>query len=137
VTAPAQESKCTCEFADIGIGMLKVAETPDCPECTEFGRALVLASEGTPAERKAAAAYLDHLLDPPAESRLSTPGDWQEWLCAPVESGARALLIDGDQAVPVPETNWMAGAKLGETTGGYRRTGRVQDGMVVWEREKR
>jgi hypothetical protein len=53
-----EEPVCTCEFVDIGIGLQKVAETPDCPYCTELGYACWALENGTPAEKAAAQAYL-------------------------------------------------------------------------------
>lgn len=31
--------ECWCEYVDIGVGMQKVAENPDCAKCTPFGLA--------------------------------------------------------------------------------------------------
>jgi hypothetical protein len=49
---------CVCEFADIGIGLQKVAEAADCPACTEFGFAVWARASGTDAEKAAARDYL-------------------------------------------------------------------------------
>jgi hypothetical protein len=58
----AWAQNCHCEFADVGVGpLMKVAEQPDCPVCTEFGYALWALAHGTPHEKAAAAAYLDEM----------------------------------------------------------------------------
>jgi hypothetical protein len=63
---PPSALTCSCEFADIGIGLMKVAESPECPACTLFGYALWALREGTPLERSAARDYLDWLFGSPA-----------------------------------------------------------------------
>jgi hypothetical protein len=113
-TAPGPDS-CCCEFADVGVGpWMKVAESPECPVCTEFGRALWDVRHGTPQARSEAQAYLDRVLGP----RAVTPEDWQEWLTQ--HTGRLADLGDG---TTTPETNFMARAKPGDTTGRYVKTG--------------
>jgi hypothetical protein len=57
-----REYPCVCEHADIGIGLMKVAENPECPRCTEPGYALWAEVNGTDEEKQAARAYLDALL---------------------------------------------------------------------------
>jgi hypothetical protein len=57
-----REYPCVCEHADIGIGLMKVSEHPECPRCTETGYALWAEVNGTDAEKLAARAYLDELL---------------------------------------------------------------------------
>lgn len=57
-----REYDCVCEHADIGIGSMKVAESPECPRCTETGYALWAEVNGTDDEKLAARAYLDVLL---------------------------------------------------------------------------
>jgi hypothetical protein len=57
-----REYPCQCEFADVGIGSMKVAESPECPRCTETGYALWAEANGTDEEKQAARAYLDELL---------------------------------------------------------------------------
>jgi hypothetical protein len=141
---------CTCEFADVGTGPpYKVAESPDCPYCTEFGYAVWAAAHGTDPEREAARAYLaeweasarlappylppathEDLVNPAVpRSALATAEGWQEWLAGPTGRMAWA----GD--VQVAETNFMARAKPGETTGGYRKSGTSRDGLAVWWKE--
>lgn len=29
------DAGCWCEYVDIGVGMIKVAHNPDCPECND------------------------------------------------------------------------------------------------------
>jgi hypothetical protein len=60
--------------------------------------------------------------------RLRTPEAWQEWLG--LRTG-RVALVDG---ALVPETNYMARAKPGETTNGYVKTDQGRDGYPVWEK---
>jgi hypothetical protein len=52
---------CLCEHADIGIGSMKVAESPECPRCTPSGYALWATANGTEPEQRAARAYLGFL----------------------------------------------------------------------------
>jgi ABC-type glycerol-3-phosphate transport system substrate-binding protein len=56
---------CDCHYVDIGIGMQKVAQTDDCPQCTPFGFAWWAVKNGTDAEKPLAQAYLDEVLGPP------------------------------------------------------------------------
>jgi hypothetical protein len=67
----AEPYVCQCEFVDVGVGPhMKVAENPECPECTEFGYAVWAYSFGMPAEKAAAKAYLFEVLGPePEEER--------------------------------------------------------------------
>ena len=53
---------CSCHYVDIGIGMDKVSENPDCPQCTMVGFAMWASENGTAAERQAAQVYLDEFL---------------------------------------------------------------------------
>lgn len=53
-----------------------------------------------------------------------TADDWQEWLA---EHTGRTVDCDG---TPQPETNFMARAEIGETTGPYVKTGPDQ-----WSRQ--
>jgi hypothetical protein len=118
---PAPEA-CDCEFVDVGVGpWMKVAENPQCPVCTEFGRAWWDVQHGTPQDRAAAQAYLDRVLG----SRVATPEDWQEWLTQ--HTGREVGLGDGTTLL---ETNYMARAKVGDTTGGY-----VKTGSLDWRRQ--
>jgi hypothetical protein len=59
--------RCTCEFVDIGIGLQKVSENPDCPACTELGYACWAVQHGTPDERVAARAYVNDFFGPVGE----------------------------------------------------------------------
>lgn len=64
--------------------------------------------------------------------RLRTPGAWQEWLGLP--TGGQAIVADEVSVFWVPETNFMARAKPGETTNGYVKTDEVRSGCPVWEK---
>jgi hypothetical protein len=57
-----REYDCVCEHADIGIGLMKASESPECPRCTEVGYALWAEVNGTDGEKQAARAYLDFVL---------------------------------------------------------------------------
>ena len=59
--APARDLPCSCEYVDNGLGLMKVAEDPGCPHCTEFGYAWWAVTNGTEPEREAARAYLNEL----------------------------------------------------------------------------
>lgn len=59
---------------------------------------------------------------------LRTPEAWHQWLTEYTGRMAWA----GDQQVP--ETNFMARAAAGDTTGGYVKTGRTCGGCAVWEK---
>jgi hypothetical protein len=62
-------------------------------------------------------------------SALASPEAWQAWLGE--ESGALAL-VDGQLQ---RETNFMARAEIGDTTGPYVKTGVRVDGTAVWDRK--
>jgi hypothetical protein len=141
--------ECKCWYEDIGIGLQKVAETPDCPYCTEFGYAAWALEHGTPPERVAARAYLDEAMTTeqlvPSEMPAATlddlvneevpryalagPVGWMKWLA----DCTGRLAWAGD--VQVPETNFMARAQPGETAGGYVKRAETRDGLAVWAEE--
>lgn len=85
-------------------------------------------------------AFIGRVLDslPPASAddfgrvdraeRLRTPEAWREWLCEYTGGEVWA----GEEKIP--ETNFLARAAVGDTTNGYVRTGRLRDGLAVWEK---
>ena len=60
--------------------------------------------------------------------QLRTPEAWREWLCEYTGGEVWA----GDERIP--ETNFLARAAAGDETMGYVKTGRLRDGLAVWEK---